>query len=83
MEIIMKKRQIVIYVIFSILLSISTMYGQQNERRDQRDKPEILMDIAGVKSGDPQGLVNYPEKSMIMNTDNWLTLVLPEKYSER
>jgi len=59
------------------------MYGQQNERRDQRDKPEILMDIAGVKSGDPQGLVNYPEKSMIMNTDNWLTLVLPEKYSER
>jgi len=41
------------------------------------------MDIAGVKSGDPEGLVTYPEESTLVDTDNWLTLVLPEKYFER
>jgi len=47
----MKKLQAVMCGIIFILLSISTMYGQRYERRDERDKPEILMDIAGVKSG--------------------------------
>ena len=32
------------------------------------------------KSGDPEGIVIYPDKSTLSNTDNWLNLVLPEKY---
>ena len=47
----MKKLQGVMCVIIFILLSISTMYGQRYERRDERDKPKILMDIAGVEAG--------------------------------
>jgi hypothetical protein len=32
------------------------------------------------KSGDPEGIVFYPDKTTLMNTDNWLNLVLPEKF---
>ena len=32
------------------------------------------------KSGDPEGLVTYPEKSTLSDTDNWLELVLPEDF---
>ena len=32
------------------------------------------------KSGDPEGIIVYPDKSTLINTDNWLSLVLPEKY---
>jgi len=34
------------------------------------------------KSGDPEGLVTYPEGSTLIDTDNWLELVLPEDLSK-
>lgn len=34
-----------------------------------------------LKSGDPEGIVIYPDKSTLINTDNWLNLILPEKYN--
>ena len=32
------------------------------------------------KSGDPEGLVTFPEESTLIDSDNWLRLDLPEKY---
>jgi ubiquinone/menaquinone biosynthesis C-methylase UbiE len=47
----MKKSQFTIGLFLSVLLFFSAMDGAQNKYRDQNDKPEILMDIAGVKPG--------------------------------
>jgi hypothetical protein len=35
------------------------------------------------KSGDPQGLVTFPEESTLIDTDHWMTLILPERLLKR
>ena len=74
------------------LLKVSNKLNQVPDYPELAEKPVIVSAseqrqaiayiILRKTAGDPEGIVVYPDKSTLMNTDNWLNLVLPEKYFE-